>query len=136
MQRIILALIAVISATAVTACALDDQDEQSAQSAVTSQSVTPDAFPASCPSGDICLYENSQFTGTELAIPNGGVIANLFDVNFNDKLSSWCNHTNRQYCYWFNANFTGTRVIIIPNTCHASVSPGNNDQASSVKPCS
>lgn len=154
MQQIIHALIVVTSVTAVTACAVDGQDEQDTQStqpaseeskvgvvhlapdtAATTVTVTPDAFPASCSSGLVCLYQNNNFGGTEVFMSAGVAISSLGAFGFNDEMSSWCNHTSEQYCYWFNNNFSGKEVVMSPNTCHASVLSSNNDQASSVGPC-
>lgn len=109
--------------------------DTASDTAAESASVTPDAFPASCASGNVCLYQNSNFGGTELRIRVGASDSNFVTNGFNDEMSSWCNHTNERYCYWFNINFTGTRVIMSANTCHASVLSGNNDQASSAGPC-
>jgi hypothetical protein len=101
--------------------------------AATSSSATPDAFPASCPSGIVCLYQNSNFGGAKLVIPAGASVSSFVRSGFNPDIASWCNHTIRRYCYWSNINFLGTRVTISATSC-GLIFPANR-QASSAGPC-
>ena len=55
---------------------------------------------------------------------------------FNDEMSSWWNHSNRQSCWFFDAGFGGKAVPMSPQTIHNGVEADNNDQASSMRPAS
>jgi hypothetical protein len=176
MQRIIHALIVVCLVTAVTACALGGQDGQSTQSdelaqptdaaveAVRSQlgsAVTPASQvgvdgctifffdpPIACPSGSVCLYQNNQFGGEQVIVPNGCSISNLRDIpcpgctngtlgndgTFNDQMSSWKNFSGRAYCYFFFTNFQGTSVGMGNGQSHGAVLAANQDRATSIAP--
>lgn len=142
MLRIKHALVAAAAVALIPACALDAQDEQptrptdeAAHAAESDQAVVPDANPASCANGLVCLYQNANFGGAEILLGAGESESDLRDFGFNDQMSSWCNLTDQPVCYYFNINLGGTRVIMNPQTCHATVLSQNNDKASSVGGC-
>lgn len=104
---------------------------------------------ASCPSGFVCLYQNSNHGGAGWGISSGGGFANLKgepcgqctngihgnDGTFNDQMSSWQNHSGRRYCWYFDASFSGEHHPMVSGAGTQNVFPRENDRASSLRPC-
>jgi hypothetical protein len=109
---------------------------------------------SSCPAGFVCLWQNADRSGFGVAESSrdGCRIHSMLSVKceingiqfscphghgtFNDEMSSWWNHSNRQSCWFFDVGFQGTAVPMSAQTIHNGVAPGNNDQASSLRPAS
>jgi Peptidase inhibitor family I36. len=88
-----------------------------------------------CPEGFVCLYDNSSFGGNEILVDSGLSFANFSTQQFNDKMSSWFNNTNRNYCWFYDVNFSGTKRSMAARSDNPFVGSLDNDKASSLAPC-
>jgi hypothetical protein len=91
-------------------------------------------FALICPSGFVCLYQDANLSGNAVAFNGTLGVGSSFLGSFNDKMTSWENISGRQYCWWFDLNFTG-EVHTMPSGFQVNVLPRENDKASSVGPC-
>jgi hypothetical protein len=103
----------------------------------------------SCPSGYVCLFQNKSYGGNVLAIQAGIGVVNLrqlscpgcqngkpgSDGTWNDQMTSWQNHSSRHYCWYFNASFGGETHAMKANWNVGEVTAHENDNASSIRPC-
>jgi hypothetical protein len=157
----------------------DDQDGQSAEIASaatqpidwtaddlsdTAQDVNPATCrrlvsfnETSCPSGFVCLWQNTEHKGFGVAESSGCNIANMQNIacqitkngvthvfpcnngngTFNDEMSSWNNATSQDFCYFTNAQFKPTPGVRMKAGANRNqLESGNNDKASSLRPAS
>jgi hypothetical protein len=104
-------------------------------------------FSATCPSGTVCIFQNSKRGGARLSISlAAGVGINLTslgcasctngihgnDGSWNDQMSSWENAAGVLYCWAVNINGGGTRHAMRAGVALQNVLPSENDTASSV----
>jgi hypothetical protein len=103
-----------------------------------------------CPTPYVCLYQNGNRAGFGVGFRAGVGFSNLQGIScagcsnglhgndgtFNDQMSSWENRSGRQYCWYFDANFS-TRNIFhhMGNGDIHNTSADENDRASSIQPC-
>lgn len=145
MRQTMQASIMIFWIIATSACGLDRPDQQehaTPNTSTTSSAITSGAGSGGCLSGQVCVY---QFANENANNPDGGfikldgdglvAIPSFHQFSFNDELTSWCNFSSQQYCYWFDNNYSGTKVIMGTGTCHDQVLPANDNQASSIAPC-
>ena len=86
-----------------------------------------------CPQNYVCLYQDINRGGAALAVLAGHT-ANLDDFGFDNEASSWLNHSGRQYCWYYGLDFKGV-FHHMGNGDGSNMSPADNDQASSLRPC-
>jgi hypothetical protein len=142
---------------AVSGCALDpsSSDEvgtSAAEAPLDGWTVidVPDAPPGTmmkaaagvqCPSGWVCIYQNSNLSGGSLATRWPGTFANLTTDtcdtcgtgNWNDQMSSWSNFSGHTYCWYFDAGWLGESHVMA-NGVNQNVLSRENDKASSLQP--
>ncbi|WP_416976361.1 peptidase inhibitor family I36 protein [Streptomyces sp. T028] len=98
--------------------------------------VAPTAGAASgdCPAAMVCIFQNANFGGiwigqTDPYRPNVGDL-------MNDRTSSIVNWTNRDICFYQNADYGGEMLTWVPaGKATEWVGDNNNDRISSFKPC-
>ncbi len=90
------------------------------------------AYPASCTSGQICVYNNINYS-SQLGWRSGGfALQNISSAN-NDKMSSWSNHTTTKACWYTDANGGGSAINMPGSTSNSNVGSTVNDTMSSWK---
>jgi hypothetical protein len=102
---------------------------------------------ATCPSGTLCIFKNSNGGGARLSISlPAGVGINLpsfpcasctngihgNDGSWNDQMSSWENVSGVRYCWAVNINGGGTRHAMRAGVGLQNVLQSRNDTASSI----
>jgi hypothetical protein len=102
---------------------------------------------ATCPSGAVCIFQNSNRGGARLAISlAAGVGINLTnfgcsactngihgnDGSWNDQMSSWENAAGVNYCWAVNINGGGTRHLMRASVSLQNLLSSENDTASSI----
>jgi hypothetical protein len=102
---------------------------------------------ATCPSGSLCIFQNTDGGGARLSITlAAGVGINLTgipcgsctngthgnDGTWNDQMSSWENASGVRYCWAVNINGGGARHPMPAGGGIHNVLPSRNDEASSI----
>jgi hypothetical protein len=102
---------------------------------------------ATCPSGTLCIFQNSNGKGARLSISlPAGVGINLTSIpcgsctngthgndgTWNDQMSSWENVSGVRYCWAVNINGGGARHPMRTGVGLQNVLPSRNDEASSI----
>lgn len=94
----------------------------------------------SCPEGYVCLYLDADANTDGIAIREGeeiGNLANDFDFDWDNRMTSWINNTSTRYCWYFDFDFSGECHVMEPARNRVvNVLPRENDKASSIRPCS
>jgi hypothetical protein len=93
-------------------------------------SLTPMAF-SDCPSGWLCLWQDSNYSGRMLKFHDAGYWQNLTNYGFNDEMSSWRNRRGLDAKWSYDINGGGTRRCMDAGASASSVN--GNDEASSIK---
>jgi hypothetical protein len=92
--------------------------------------VAAQAYPASCTSNQVCLYDNASY-GSELGWRSGGFAQQDISSGNNDRMSSWSNHSIYNAA-WFQNPFGGGYCFSMNQyTSDANVGLLWNDTASS-----
>ncbi|MDT5033492.1 MAG: Peptidase inhibitor family [Actinoplanes sp.] len=87
------------------------------------------AQAADCPNNVLCLYENPSWGGNVMIITGPTTMLE----GFNDKTSSFSNHTNTQWCLFEHRDFEGRKLVVIPPwTAWGDFLPDADDRASSI----
>jgi Peptidase inhibitor family I36 len=94
--------------------------------------VAAQAYPASCTSGQVCLYDNVGY-GTELGWRGTGFHLQDISSGNNDRMSSWSNHTTSDGAWYQNPGGGGYCFTMAHLTSDSNVGALWNDQASSWK---
>jgi hypothetical protein len=89
---------------------------------------------STCPKGYICLFTDSNFSGTAYKVQAGTSVPWFGDFNFNDAMSSWANDSGRTFCWYTDANYVGLRRDMKPGY-RVNLPANENDTASSLRPC-
>jgi hypothetical protein len=93
---------------------------------------TAQAAIGDCPSNRFCLWQHSDYSGRGVPFTGG---ANA-PAGFNDAASSVYNNTNRKWCLYLDANFTGERIVVGAGARSRDLSNQEfNDRTSSARPC-
>ncbi|MFC7328942.1 peptidase inhibitor family I36 protein [Marinactinospora rubrisoli] len=87
-----------------------------------------------CPDGYVCLFRDYNYQGGGYGFRSGTSIGFLGDIGFNDQMSSWANDSGQRYCWYFDAYYQGEVHDMLPGY-RVNVTPRENDQASSLRPC-
>ena len=90
------------------------------------------AYPASCTSNQVCVYDNTGY-GTELGWRTGGFAAQDVGSGNNDKMSSWSNHSVYNACWYTGAGESGTGLQMNQFTSDTDIGLFWNDSMSSWK---
>ncbi|WP_133917500.1 peptidase inhibitor family I36 protein [Streptomyces sp. NBC_00582] len=92
------------------------------------------AAQSDCPAAMVCIFQNVNFEGryigqTDPYRPNVGDY-------MNDRTSSIVNRTDRDICFYQDADYRGDMLMWVPARSAADVLvEGANDRISSFKPC-
>ena len=100
--------------------------------------MTPAHAAISCPGGHVCLYPHANGGGDPVVLRAVGERYPDFGAfRFNDQMSSWQSNTSVVYCWYFHANYGHpTRVMLGHGPDRViNLTPDENDQASSLRPC-
>ncbi|GAB3885952.1 hypothetical protein ACFQ1S_02625 [Kibdelosporangium lantanae] len=105
----------------------------------------------SCFSGEVCIYQDGNWIGWELAFPAGSYSYHLgleyacpgchsthhpdSDGTWSDQLSSWKNFSGIRYCWSFDSGGTGETHFMNNGDAVAQVTGHENDEATSLFPC-
>ena len=87
----------------------------------------------SCPSGSLCLFENTNWQGSMMQLSACCAWHNLADFGFNNVASSWRNRKNVDGQIAMGAGGGGTRLCLNNNSYASSMPSGWNDTASSIR---
>lgn len=82
-----------------------------------------------CPSGNVCLYTDANFSGLLGYRSSGGMLT--VSVTANDKTSSWENKGSQWASWTFDAGGSGRCVNMTPKSEASQVASDENDQLSS-----
>jgi hypothetical protein len=88
---------------------------------------------ADCPSGWVCLWEHSDFTGQMVAFKECCSWHNLADVGFNNQTSSWRNRKAVDAKVADLSNGDGDRLCLNSWSSDGWIGATWNDRASSIK---
>jgi len=86
-----------------------------------------------CPSGWLCLWQDSQFSGRMLQFQSTGTWQNLTNYGFNDLMSSWANKRVYDSLWAYDANGGSTVRCMDSLSSSSYVGNTDNDKASSIK---
>ena len=106
--------------------------------AATAGSIAVTAGPASaagyCPDNVVCLFEHANWEGNAMIITKNEW--DLGSFGWNDRMSSFSNHTGRGWCVYEHDSMQGSQILYMaPNTASWYVGDAANDKASSMQPC-
>jgi hypothetical protein len=87
------------------------------------------ASAADCPANVLCLYEHTSWGGNVMIITSSTTNIGSW---FNDKTTSFSNHTNLQWCLFDNAGYDRKIMVIAPYTATANVGGAANDKTTSL----
>ncbi|KUN86448.1 peptidase inhibitor family I36 protein [Streptomyces griseoruber] len=92
------------------------------------------AAASDCPAAMVCIFQNVNFTGRWIG-QTDPYRSNVGDY-MNDRTSSIVNRTDRDICFYQDADYGGDMLMWIPARSAADVLvEGANDRISSFKPC-
>lgn len=94
--------------------------------------LSPQAL-SDCPSGWLCLWAASQFTGRMLQFQSTGSWQNLTNYGFNDVMSSWANKRSFDSLWAYNVTGGGTVRCMDSLSSSSYVGNTDNDKASSIR---
>lgn len=92
----------------------------------------PDSFD-SCPSGSLCLFENTNWSGAMIVLSTCCAWHDLAAFGFNNIASSWRNRKNVDGQIALEAGGGGSRLCLNNNSYASSMPGGWNDTASSIR---
>ena len=87
----------------------------------------------SCPSGSVCLFENTSWTGDMVAFSNCCAWNDLAAFGFNNVASSWRNRKSVDGQIAMTAGGGGTRLCLNNNSYSSSMPSGWDNAASSIR---
>jgi hypothetical protein len=87
----------------------------------------------SCPSGSLCLFEDTNWQGSLMQVTTCCAWRNLADFGFNNIASSWRNRKNVDGQIAMDAGGGGTRLCLNNNSYASSMPSGWNNTASSIR---
>lgn len=96
--------------------------------------VGPAAY-ADCPSGRVCFFQDSNWTGRLLSwAPTSSILRrNFTDYGWNDQMSSWANRSSTRDARWYyNTNQSGASFCMNAGERSSSVGRGDDNEASSM----
>jgi hypothetical protein len=91
-----------------------------------------EAYPKSCASGRVCLYDNINYSA-ELGWRSAGFARTDITSGNNDKMSSWSNHTTQDGAWYSDAHGGGFCFNLENKHSNPDIGFPWNDSASSWK---
>jgi uncharacterized membrane protein len=92
----------------------------------------PAAF-GDCPADYVCLWENTNYSGTMVGFTTCCMWFDLADYFFNNKTSSWRNRKSEDATLAKGTGGSGDRLCLDNNSSASSMPSGWNDVASSIR---
>jgi hypothetical protein len=87
-----------------------------------------------CPDFWVCLWADSNYSGQMIQFKDPTTTwHNLSDYGFNDQMSSWRNHKNKDAKWTWDSGGGGTERCMQANSSSSFVGSGDNDEASSIR---
>ncbi|MEV4641120.1 peptidase inhibitor family I36 protein [Actinoplanes sp. NPDC049548] len=87
------------------------------------------AQAADCPANVLCLYEHTSWGGNVMILTSSTTNIGSW---FNDKTTSFSNHTGMQWCLFEHDGYGGQKLMVIaPNSAAANVGDAANDKTTS-----